>query len=74
MTLLPLFVRKFIVDFVETAIAAVLLLNLAFPTSLSETQQVFVTIGIAVFGALVSALRRIAPDFIGWLSTKLGTG
>ena len=68
----PLFIRKFILDFVETALAAVFLLNLAFPTSVASANQVAITVGIAVFSALVSALRRITPDFLGWLKTKLG--
>lgn len=69
---LPLFTRKFILDFVETAIAAVFLLNVAFPNSFSEGQQVVSTIGIAIFSSLVSALRRTTPEFLKWLGIKLG--
>jgi hypothetical protein len=72
MILLPLFVRKFILDFVETALAAVFVLNIAFPTSFNQTQQVFVTIGLAVFSALVSTIRRTTPEFLIWLTDKLG--
>lgn len=69
--MLPLFVRKFILDFVETAIAAVFLLNIALPHDVSQAKQMAVTVGVAVFSALVSALRRATPGFLGWLKTKL---
>ena len=70
----PLFIRKFIVDFIETAIAAIFALTIAFPTSVAQIQQVAAVIGIAVAGALVSAVRRETPDFLVWLQGKLGTG
>ena len=69
--MLPLFVRKFILDFVETALAAVFLLNIAYPTSIDEAKKSFIVIGVATFGALVSALRRAVPDFLSWLRDKL---
>ena len=69
----PLFIRKFVVDFVETGIAAIFALTLAFPTSVASFQSVATAIGIAVVGALVSAVRREAPDFYIWLQGKLGT-
>jgi len=68
---LPLFVRKFILDFVETGLAAVFLLNIAFPSDVEETKKSFVIVGVAVFGALISALRRAIPDFLSWLRDKL---
>lgn len=68
----PLFIRKFLVDFIETAIAAILALSIAVPTSIATFQQVAVALGIAIVGALVSAVRREAPDFIIWLKDKLG--
>jgi hypothetical protein len=69
--MLPLFVRKFIVDFIETAIAAIFLLNIAFPQDVEQAKQQFVIVGVAVFSALVSALRRVVPDFISWLKSSL---
>lgn len=68
---LPLFVRKFILDFVETSIGAIFLLNIAFPSTISETKQMVITVGIATFSALVSALRRTTPEFFSWLKSKL---
>lgn len=70
---LPLWVKKAIVDFVEGAITAVLLLNLVIPSTLGEAKAQGVMLGAAIFGALVAAIRRAAPDFIGWLRDKLGT-
>jgi hypothetical protein len=68
---MPTFVNKFIVDFVETAIAALFLLNIVIPNDIDQAKQMAVVVGTAVLGALVSALRRATPDFIGWLKTKL---
>lgn len=68
----PLFVRKFVVDFVETGLAAVLALSLVFPASVASAQQEALVIGVALVGAAVSAVRREAPDFIGWLTSKMG--
>lgn len=69
---MPLFVRKFIVDFVETAIGMIFAINIAFPHSLSQAQQAAVIVGTAIASALVSAARRATPDFIGWLKGVLG--
>lgn len=69
---LPLFVRKFIVDFIETSVGVYLGLNLIFPADVASAKQVGITIGVATLGAFVSALRRSAPDFIGWVKNKLG--
>ena len=71
MKTIPSFFAKFIVDFIETALAAVFLLNIAFPTSVQDIKQTFLIIGVAVFSALVSAFRRSVPDFIAWLKGKL---
>lgn len=73
MTSWPLFLRKFIVDFVETGIAALLTITVAFPTTTDQAKQVAAIVILAVVGAMVSALRRAAPDFIVWLKAKLGT-
>lgn len=70
----PLFVRKFFVDFVETALGFLLGLTLVFPNSMVEAKQVAVVIAVGVLGAFVSALRRATPDAIGWLKGKLGVG
>ncbi len=69
---MPLFIRKFIVDFVETTIAAVFLLNIVLPSDVTQVKQVGVVIGLAVVSALVSAVRRTTPDFLGWFRIKLG--
>uniref|UniRef100_A0A6M3LSH1 Holin n=1 Tax=viral metagenome TaxID=1070528 RepID=A0A6M3LSH1_9ZZZZ len=70
----PMFIRKFIVDFVESAIAAILLISLIIPASVDEAYKTLAVIGLAVFSALVSALRRAAPEFVGWFKSKLNVG
>jgi hypothetical protein len=69
----PLWLRKFVVDFVETGIALIFGLTLIFPSTSSEAQQIAVVVGGAVLSALVSAARRAIPGFIVWLNEKLGT-
>ena len=69
---MPLFVKKFLVDFVETAIGAVLALNIVFPNSIADAKQVAAVVGLAILAAAVSAVRRAAPSFVAWLSGKLG--
>ena len=69
---MPLFIRKFIVDFVETGIAAIFALSIAFPTDVASARQMVVVVGFALVGAAVSAARRAYPPFIEWLKTKLG--
>lgn len=68
----PLFLRKFFVDFVETAIGMVFALQIAFPHNVSELKQAIIIVGVALASALVSAIRRAAPSFLGWLNSKLG--
>ncbi len=70
---LPLWVRKFIVDFVETGLAALLVLVLVVPTTVAQAQEVAILVGAAVAGALISAIRRAVPGFLVWLNEKLGT-
>jgi hypothetical protein len=69
---LPSFVRKFVTDFVETSVAYLIALNLAFPTNYTSLKQVGVVIGVGIAGSLVSALRRAAPGFLTWFSAKFG--
>lgn len=71
MNRLPLFVRKFIVDAVEGAIAGVLVLNFVIPNTLVEAKAQAALAGAAVITATVSAARRSAPDFIAWLRAQL---
>ena len=71
---LPLFIRKFIVDFVETGLAAIFALSLAFPTDIASVKQMGIVIGLALLGAAVSAIRRAAPEFLIWLAGKMPVG
>jgi len=71
---LPLFVRKYIVDFVETGAAAVFALALVFPGSVADTKAIAIAIGVAMVGAAVSAGRRALPDIFEYLRGLLGVG
>jgi hypothetical protein len=70
---LPLWVRKFIVDFVETGLAALLTLQVTTPASTDEARILLATVAAALAGALISAARRAAPDAGAWLAGVLGT-
>lgn len=67
----PLWFRKLIVDFAETALGMVFALQLIFPGSLDEAQAAGAVVGSAVIAALVSAARRAIPGFVVWLSRTL---
>lgn len=71
---LPLFARKFIVDFVETSLATVFALSIAFPATPGDLKAIGVAIFIGVVGAGVSAARRAAPGLVSWLNDLLQTG
>jgi hypothetical protein len=70
---MPLFARKFIVDFIETGIAAAFALTFVIPTTLEQGKEVALLVGAALAGSFISAARRAAPEFLAWLKEKLGT-
>jgi hypothetical protein len=70
---MPLFVRKLIVDFVETGLAALLALTFVIPATLEQGKGVALLVGAAIAGALIAAVRRAVPEFLVWLRAKLGT-
>jgi len=72
MSKLPLWVRKALVDFIEGAIGAVLVLNIAIPSTLDEAKAQAAIIGAGVAKAAVAAARRAAPDFSVWLRGLFG--
>lgn len=65
---IPLFVRKFAVDAIEGAVAGVFALNVAFPTTVPDAEKIAVVVGFAVLDAVVSAARRVAPDFFSYVT------
>lgn len=69
---LPLFARKFLLDWVETAIGLFLGLNLVLPTDATQVHQATIIVVSAVLSALVSAVRRALPGFLTWFAEKLG--
>jgi hypothetical protein len=70
---LPLWVKKFMVDFIETGIAALLALTFVLPQSAEQARDAAIIVGAAVAGALISAVRRAVPGFLVWLNEKMGT-
>ena len=68
---LPLFARKFIVDFVETALAAVFAISVAFPATPGDLKALGAAAGIGVIGAAISSARRAVPGLLLWLNAKL---
>jgi hypothetical protein len=72
MSRLPLFIRKFIVDAIETGLAALFALSFILPSTVVEVERMIVVIGMALLGAVISALRRVLPDFYAWVREKLG--
>ena len=70
---LPVWAKKAIIDFAEGAIVAVLALNFVIPSSLTEGKALALTVGAAIGGAAVAAIRRALPDAIAWLRDKTGT-
>jgi hypothetical protein len=73
MTALPLWVKKFVVDFVETGLAALLVLTFVVPTTVEQGQEVAILLAAAVTGALIAAFRRAVPGLLAWLNEKMGT-
>jgi hypothetical protein len=69
---IPLFARKFITDFAETALAAIFALTLAIPTTPGDLKNIGYAIGVGVLGAAISAARRAIPGFLLWLGEQVG--
>lgn len=62
---LPVGVRKFTIDVLETAAAAVVGLTLTIPADLEQAQAQAVVIASAIAGALIAVVRRHLP---GWIA------
>jgi len=69
---MPEWLRKFIVDFIETGLGVLFGLTLFFPSSWEEMKGQGVIVAAAVVGALISAARRAIPGFLAWVREKLG--
>ncbi len=69
----PLWIRKAIVDFVETGLAALFALSFVIPATWEEGNAVALLFAAAIAGAAIAAARRAVPGFLGWLNEKLGT-
>lgn len=64
---LPLVIRKFIVDLVETSAGAVIGVGFTLPASIDEATRQGVIVGTAVAAAALAVIRRHAPGWIAWL-------
>jgi hypothetical protein len=73
MTSLPIWLKAFVIDFIETGLAAVLVLTFVVPQNVEQAKEFAVVVGAALAGALISAVRRAVPGFLAWLRDKLGT-
>ena len=69
----PLWIRKAIVDFVETGLAALFALTFVIPSTLEDGKAVGILVASAIAGAAIAAARRAVPDFMAWLRERLGT-
>jgi hypothetical protein len=70
---MPLFVRKFIVDAVETGVAALLTVEFIVPDDIASAVGAGGIVGAALLGAVVAAARRAAPGFLEWFRGKVPT-
>ena len=68
---IPLWVRKFLLDWVETAIPLLLALTLVIPSDLTQAQQEALVVAATLGSALLSAFRRVLPDVLAWLTGVL---
>jgi hypothetical protein len=70
---MPLFVRKFVVDAVESGVAALLVVEFVVPDDVAGVAGVASVIGLALLSATVSAARRAVPGFLEWFRSKVPT-
>lgn len=63
---IPLFLRKFALDFVETGLAAIFALSVV-----GDAAALAHAAMAAVIAAAISAARRELPDFLTWLGGVL---
>jgi len=70
---MPQFVKAFVIDFIETGLAALFAVSFAVPATLAEGKIVALLLTSAVAGAFIAAARRAVPAFLAWLKERLGT-
>lgn len=71
MTGLPLFLRKFLIDFLETGLAAVFALTFTIPGSLEDGKAVALLFASAIAGAAIAAARRALPGLYAYVRDVL---
>lgn len=67
-TALRLFAGKFIVDFVETLAASLVMVQVFVPASMEDFKRLALILAVPVGSALISAARRGWPILREWLS------
>jgi hypothetical protein len=68
---LPLWLRKAVIDFVETALGLIFVLALVFPEDAAQAQAQALVVAAALMAAAVSAARRAIPGLLVWLKEQL---
>lgn len=68
---MPDFLKLFIRDALEGALAALLALNVAAPHNLQDVKALLIVAGTAVLAAVVAAARREAPDALQYVLSKI---
>ena len=68
---MPDFVKLFIRDAAEGALAALLALNVAAPKNLQDVKALIIVAGVAVGAAVVAAARREAPAALAFALSKI---
>lgn len=72
MNSLPIWVRKAIIDAVESGIAAAAALSLVVPNSLNEAKAQALVFGVAFGAAVLAALRRaVLASGLDWFRSKV---
>jgi hypothetical protein len=73
---MPQWLIRAVYDFIVTAIAGVLALNIAIPGSLAEAEAQASVIGVAIARVVLTAagvaITTRFPEFAAWLHDKLG--
>lgn len=66
MSRVPLFLRKFVLDFVETGLAAIFALSVV-----GDAAALGHAVLAAAIASAIAAARRELPDFLAWLAGAL---
>lgn len=72
---IPLWVKRALVDAVETAVATIASLSLVVPNSLTEAKAQALVLGVAAGAAIIAAFRRaVLAGGLDWARKKIMGG